>query len=107
MQIWSWLLSHPTPNLEINILLIWACSQDFPLIIDAIPPGHVKNKPMQDETIHISMCILAEPKLRAEHCLSLSGKQSFPAPAGGRHLCAVQGSYGKQAILSIDSPQKR
>lgn len=94
-------------NLEIKIPLIWAFSQNFPLIISAIPPGNVKNKPMQHETIHISMCTLAEQKLRAEHFLSLSGKQSFPAPAGGRHLCAVQGSYGKQAILSIDSPQKR
>lgn len=86
--------------------LIWDCIPNFPLIIDAAPPGKVKNKPMQHETIHISMCTLAEQKLRAEHFLSLSGKQSFPAPAGGRHLCAVQSSYGKQAIHRRQSTEE-
>lgn len=93
--------------LEIKTPLIWACSLNFPLIIDAIPPGHDTNKPMRHETLHISMCTLAEQKLRVQHFLSLSEKQSFPTPAGGHHLCAVQSSYGKQAILSIVSQQKR
>lgn len=53
------------------------------------------------------MCTLVEQKPRVEHFLRLSEKQSFPTPAGGRHLCAVQRSCGKQAILNIDSQQKR
>lgn len=53
------------------------------------------------------MCTLSEQKPRVEHFLHLSEKQSFPTPAGGRHLCAVQSSYGKQAILNVDNQQKR
>lgn len=82
---------------------ICAWSLYFPLIMYAIPPGHGKNIPMQHETIRISMCTLAEQKPRVERFLRFSEKQSFPTPAGGRHLCAVQSSYGKPAILNIDN----
>lgn len=86
--------------------LICACSLYFPLINYAIPPGHAKNIPMQQETIHISMCTLPEQKPSGT-LSALVWETIISHTSRGRHLCAVQSSYGKQPILNMESQQKR